>query len=147
MPQASNFKKYGYSNTSIHFDSRKGKISAEADGEDLQHSQGNFSHAYTNMMKENFKQEDFESEISLSNMSHATLRSSLFPETAFVNTYKDLWNGNQMPYWLFETSAMSGVNTAYPPTKTRVLRFPPAFPSNIQSEIFLVDSADQKNVP
>jgi hypothetical protein len=54
-------------------------------------------------MKDNFRSEEFDSQISLSNMSHNTLRSSLFPDTAFKNTYRDLWSNNQLPYYLFET--------------------------------------------
>lgn len=98
-------------------------------------------------MKENFKEEDFESEISLSNMSHDTLRSSLFPDSAFLNTYKEIWDKNQMPYWLFETSAMSTANRAYPPQNNRQQRFPQAFPLNLQSENFRIDGRDLSNVP
>ena len=45
-----------------HFQSNEGKsrVSNE-EGSALQMSQGNFSHAYTNIMKENFKSEDFDS--------------------------------------------------------------------------------------
>lgn len=113
-------------------------------------SQGNFSHAYTNMMKDNFKCEDFDSQISLSNMSHNTLRSSLFPDTTFKNTYKNVWSNNSLPYYLFETRIMPNAalqtqnslhknpfkrGNSKTPTPIPQPEFPPQFPRNLPTNL------------
>jgi len=99
-------------------------------------------------------------------MSHNTLRSSLFPDTAYKFSYKDIWNDNNLPYYLFETR----INPSHTPNKQNLnsskadplhknpfkrthsnqqqakleeLKFPDPFPKHILGSIIPKESQSQ----